>query len=84
MAQGLAGLELVWGCFLDALYGCGESVGCLEDAISGCNDWDGNGVMFVLECVRDTFATGVTHDDFDAPIMLEGRTDVPRVQCMKP
>ncbi len=81
--QELNGLELVWGCFLDAFYGRGESVGCLEDAISGCNDWDGNSMMFVQEHVRDTFATGVVHDDLDAPIMLEVRTDVPRVQCAK-
>ncbi len=62
MAQWLNGLELVWGCFLDTFYGHGESVGYLKDLISVCNNWDGNGVMFVLECVRDTFATGVTHD----------------------
>jgi hypothetical protein len=69
-------LEFFWNCFLDAFYGCSESVGCLEDAISGCNDWDGNGVMFEPKRVRDTFATSVVHDDLDAPIMLEGRTDV--------
>ncbi len=58
-------------------------MGCLEGAISGCNNWDGNGVMFVPERVHDTFATGVAHDDLDAPIMLEGRTDVPHIQCVK-
>jgi hypothetical protein len=83
MAQGLDGLEFVWGCFLDAFYGCGEVVDCLEDAISGCYDWDRNGVMFVPERVRNMFAPVVAHDDLDAPIMLEGRTDVPRVQCVK-
>ncbi len=58
-------------------------MGCLKDAISGCNDWDGKGVMFVPELVRDKFATDVAHDDLDAPIMLKGKTDVPHVQCMK-
>jgi hypothetical protein len=76
-------LELIWGCFLDAFYGHSESVGCLKDAISGCDGWDRNGVMFVPERVHDMFATGITHDDLDAWIMLEGRTDVPPVQCMK-
>ncbi len=77
------GLELVWGCLLDAFYGCGELVDCLKDAICGSHYRDGNGMMFVPEHVRDTLANGVPHDDLDAPIMLEGRTDVPRVQCMK-
>ncbi len=58
-------------------------MGCLKDAISGCDAWDGNVVMFVLERFHDTFATGVAHDDQDAPIMLEGRTDVPHAQCVK-
>jgi hypothetical protein len=76
-------LELAWGCLLNAFYGRGEPVGCFEDAISGCINWDGNGVMFVPGCVRDTFATDVAHDDLDALIMLEVRTDVPRIQCVK-
>jgi hypothetical protein len=54
-------------------------VGCLKDAISGSHYWDRNGMMFVPEHVCDTFATGVVHDDLDAPIKLEARTDVPRV-----
>ncbi len=40
-------------------------------------------MVFVPEHVHDTFATGVMHDDLDAPIMLEGRADVPHIQCMK-
>jgi hypothetical protein len=76
-------MELVWGCFLDAFYGRGELLGCLEDAISGCNNWNGNGVMFVPERVHDMFTTSVAHYDLDAQIMLEGMTDVPRIQCVK-
>ncbi len=83
MVQWLDGLELIWGCLLDAFYGHGESVGCLEDAISGSHPWNGNGMMFLPDHVHDTFATGVTLDDLDAPIMLEGRTDVPHVQLVK-
>jgi hypothetical protein len=71
------------GCFLDAFYGRGEEVGCLEDAICGRYFRDGNGMVFVMERVGDTFATSVAHDDLDASIMLEGRADVPRVQCVK-
>jgi hypothetical protein len=83
MAQQLDCLELVWGCLLDALYGHGEAVGCLKDAISGSHFQDRNGMVFVMECVRDTFATSVAHDDLDASIMLEGRADVPCIQCTK-
>jgi hypothetical protein len=57
-------------------------VGCLKDDISASHYLGGNGMMFVPERV-DTFATGFTHDDLDAPIMLEGRADVPHVQCVK-
>ncbi len=76
-------LELVWGSLLDAVYGCSELGGCLEDAISGRHYWDGNGEMFVPEHVHDMFATSVAHDGLDASIMLEGRTDVPHIQCVK-
>jgi hypothetical protein len=68
---------------LDAFYGRGEAVGCLEDAICGHYLRDGNGMVFVTEHVLDTFAPGVMHDDLDASIMLEGRGDVPHVQCVK-
>ncbi len=68
---------------MDAFYGRGEVVGCLEDAISGSHFQDGNGMVFVMEPVHDAFPTGVTHDDLDALIMLEGRADVPHVQFMK-
>ncbi len=44
---------------------------------------DGNGAVFILERVSDTFAAGDAHDDFDALIMLEGWADVPHVHCMK-
>ncbi len=81
MVQQLNGLELVWSYILDAFCGGGELVGYLNDAISGSHYWDGNGLTFVTERVRDTFVTGVAHDDLYAPIMLERRTDVPRVQC---
>jgi hypothetical protein len=83
MAQSFACLELVRGCFLDSFCGRSEVVGCLEDTIYGRYFRDGNGMVFVTECVRDMFATNVAHDDLDASIMLEQRADVPRVQCMK-
>jgi hypothetical protein len=68
---------------LDSFYGHGELVGCLEDEISGSHYRDGNGVFFVPERVHDMFATSVAHDDLDAPRMLEGRTDVSRIQYVK-
>ncbi len=74
-----AHLELPLGC----LYGRSEAVGCLKDAISGSHFRDRNGMVFVIERVHDTCPTGVAHDDLDASIMLEGRADVPCVQCMK-
>jgi hypothetical protein len=63
---------------LDAFYGRSEAVGCLEDAICGPYFRDVNGMVFVMERVGDTFATGVAHDDLDALVMLEGWADVPR------
>ncbi len=68
---------------MDTFYGHGEAVGCLEDAICGCYFTDGNGMVFVMECVGDTFAASVAHDDVDALIMLEGWADVPHIQFVK-
>ncbi len=36
-------------------------------------------MVLIMERVSDIFAPGVTHDDLDASIMLEGRADVPHV-----
>jgi hypothetical protein len=41
-------------------------------------------MVFATERVRETFTTSVVHDDLDALIMLEGKADVPHVQCVKP
>jgi hypothetical protein len=68
---------------LDAFYGRGEVVGCLKHGICGRYFWDGNGMVIVMKRVHDAFATGVAYDDLDASIMLEGRADVPCVQCVK-
>jgi hypothetical protein len=40
-------------------------------------------MVFVMECVGDTFAASVAHDDLDASIMLKGWADVAGVECMK-
>ncbi len=65
------------------MHGRGEAVGCLKDAICGHHFRDGNSMVFVMERVCNMFSTSAAHDDLDALIMLEGSTDVPRVQCMK-
>jgi hypothetical protein len=83
MAREFDGLKLVKGCLLDTFYGHSEPSCCIKDAICGCDFEDRNGMVFILECVGDTFATCVLHDNFDAWIMLEGWADVPPVQCMK-
>jgi hypothetical protein len=68
---------------LDAFYSRPEVEDCLEDVHCGSYFRDGNGMVFVTECVRGTFAPGVMHDDLDALLMLKGRADVPCIQCMK-
>jgi hypothetical protein len=83
MGQWFDCLELVRGCLFDAFYGHGEVVGCLEDAICGRDFRDRNGMVFVIETIGDTFTAGVAHDDLDSSITLEGRANVPHIQCMK-
>jgi hypothetical protein len=54
------------------MHGGGKLFCCINDSIGGCYLWDWDGMMLEAKCVSDPLATCVSHENWNASIVICG------------